>query len=120
VKTRSTFAILAAVAAASFAGMTLVAPIAQAQAGKGGNIRDHRGATAKTPSTSRAPFAGTYKASPEIRDHRTSATDTRPGGVSVGTRRGRLPKSYFQGKPAPRRCNPMVWAGRPAVCRDHR
>jgi hypothetical protein len=52
-----------------------------------------------------------------VRDHRNQATDTRPGGVSVGTRGGRLPKSYFQGTPAPRRCNGRVWGG---VCRDHR
>ncbi len=51
------------------------------------------------------------------RGQRTKSSDTSPGGVSVGTRRGRLPKSYFQGTPAPRRCNGMVWGGR---CRDHR
>jgi hypothetical protein len=62
-------------------------------------------------------FAVVDRAEAAARRHRTNASATSPGGVSVGTRRGRLPKSYFQGTPAPRRCNGMVWGG---VCRDHR
>ena len=45
---------------------------------------------------------------PVVRDHRTAKSGT----VTV-TPRG-------QGSRTTRRCNPYVWAGGPAVCRDHR
>lgn len=132
-KTLSISPILAAVAAAFIAGMALVAPMQEAQAGKGRSpratttgskintgVRDHRRALPKLPSENKWTATGTKaNPGPEVRDHRDPTTW--PGGVKVpgGTHVVGAPP---QGpRPGSRGC--ARWPNTPSchpIVRDHR
>jgi hypothetical protein len=115
-RTVSISRILAAVAAASFAGIALVAPMQDAQAGKGGGARATTGSKFNTgvqdkaagklyclgpscpprPSENKATTTGTNKAklSPEVRDHRSGSQG---GGVQVTDGKKRKPPGLCAG-----------------------
>ena len=115
-KTVSTLHILAAVAAASFAGMALAAPMQEAQAGKGGGAKTTTGLKFSTrvqnkaagrlycvgpscpprPGENKATTTGTNKdkLSPVVRDHRGGSQG---GGVEVTGKKRRKPPGLCAG-----------------------
>ena len=60
-----------------------------------------------------AAAAGGRRVTSTVSVQRAPAPTVKSGGVTV------TPRIGTQGRTT-RRCNPYVWAGKPAVCRDHR
>lgn len=134
-RTVSISPILAAVAAAAFACVTLLAPMPQAEARKGGSPRatatgakikavPQRGVArrlycvgpgcSRSESENKAPTTGTYKAKPgpEVRDHRGKPSVGKPG-----PRPGKYQCGYQPNTPG---CRPIVRDHRGPVYQKHK